>query len=69
MGMASLVKGGRLYAALKGVLDAGVTVSAGESALPSKERLTGQHISSFVSKSKNIPQDVESIKAKILEGK
>lgn len=38
------VPGGRLYAALKGVLDAGVTVPHGKDVLPAQERLQGEHL-------------------------
>jgi large subunit ribosomal protein L18 len=38
-------KGGRLFAALKGVLDAGVSVPHSDDVLPEDFRLTGQHIS------------------------
>ena len=37
--------GGRLFAAVKGVLDAGVTVPHAKEVLPTDFRLTGQHIS------------------------
>jgi len=37
-------KGSRVFAALKGVLDAGVTVSHDRDKLPSKERIEGQHV-------------------------
>lgn len=46
--------GGRLYAAVKGVQDAGVTVPAGKEVLPAQERLQGDHLSEApVAKFKN----------------
>ncbi|MEM1983674.1 MAG: 50S ribosomal protein L18 [Candidatus Korarchaeum sp.] len=42
-------KGSRLYAALKGVLDAGIHVPHSDEVLPSEERVRGEHISSFAS--------------------
>jgi len=69
LGMDSLVKGGRLYAAVKGAIDGGLAVAADESAFPKAERISGQHISGHVSKSKDIVKDFESVKSKILLGK
>jgi len=69
LGMDSLVKGGRLYAAVKGAMDAGVEIPTDETIFPSEERLMGQHIAGHVEKSKDIAKDVESLKNKILEGK
>lgn len=43
-------RGSRLYAALKGVLDAGVEVPHSDEILPDEERIRGEHISSFASK-------------------
>jgi len=40
-------RGGRLYAALKGALDAGVEVPHGEEILPDEERIRGEHIASW----------------------
>jgi len=39
---------GRIYAALKGVVDAGIKVPASADIFPSEERLTGNHISDKV---------------------
>jgi large subunit ribosomal protein L18 len=41
------VKGSRLYAVVKGVLDAGVEVPADEEMLVPEERLYGEHISNY----------------------
>ncbi len=43
-------KGGRLFAALQGLLDSGVTVPHSKEVLPSKERVRGAHIGEDVSK-------------------
>lgn len=43
-------KGSRLYAALKGVLDAGVKVPHSPEILPEDERIRGEHISTFAEK-------------------
>jgi len=44
LGMQTSTKGNRLYAALKGALDAGLTIPVGEGFLPSAERIEGKHI-------------------------
>ena len=44
IGLNPPVKGCRIYAALKGVLDAGVSVPHSDEALPDEERLSGKHI-------------------------
>ncbi|MFH0928779.1 MAG: 50S ribosomal protein L18 [Candidatus Aenigmatarchaeota archaeon] len=44
-GLQSSTKGSRIYAALKGVLDSGVSVPHSEEILPSEDRIKGQHIS------------------------
>ncbi len=44
IGLQSPTKGARIFAALKGVLDAGVLVPHDEDVLPSEDRAQGQHI-------------------------
>ncbi len=41
---------GRLFAAVKGVLDAGLVVPVGEDALPDTNRLSGKHIEGYAQK-------------------
>ncbi|MEM2237016.1 MAG: 50S ribosomal protein L18 [Candidatus Caldarchaeum sp.] len=47
IGVQRSVKGSRLYAVVKGVLDAGMEVPASEEMLPDEERLVGKHITSY----------------------
>ncbi|MCD6496277.1 MAG: 50S ribosomal protein L18 [Candidatus Aenigmarchaeota archaeon] len=47
MGLYRSTKGNRLYAALKGVLDAGISVPHSEEILPDAERIKGQHVASY----------------------
>lgn len=49
-GLAPFVRGGRVSAFTKGVVDAGVQVPVGEGAFPSEERLTGKTISEYAAK-------------------
>ena len=52
-------RGGRLFAALKGVVDGGIEVPHDESVVPSQERLTGAHLS------KETPAMVEKVKSSL----
>jgi large subunit ribosomal protein L18 len=54
-------EGGRLSAALKGLLDAGLEVPHGEGGFPSAERLSGAHLP------KPLPQPLEAYKMKLPE--
>ena len=44
MGMARNVKGSRLFAAAKGLVDGGMQISVGESVLPTEARILGEHL-------------------------
>jgi large subunit ribosomal protein L18 len=55
-------KGNRIFAALKGVVDAGVEVPHDEAILPDEERLKGEHIEGFDS------AQVDTVKNRILGG-
>jgi len=43
-------KGATVFAALKGMVDAGMKIPHGKDVLPSKERLAGKHIGDDVEK-------------------
>lgn len=49
LGLQSSSRGARVFAVLKGAIDAGVTVSHNESMLPEETRIRGQHIVSYAS--------------------
>lgn len=51
--------GGRLSAALKGLLDAGLEIPHGEKGFPSKDRLNGSHLP------KPLPEPVEAYKLRL----
>ncbi len=59
LGMQKPFHGGRLFAAIKGAIDAGLTVPASESAFPAEDRLTGAHIDD------SLPKLVEAVKKKV----
>jgi len=62
-GLRSINEEGRVYAAIKGLKDAGIEVPAGEEVLPSDERVKGEHIKEMTDK--NIPEEVEKVKENI----
>ncbi|MEM2871331.1 MAG: 50S ribosomal protein L18 [Candidatus Caldarchaeum sp.] len=49
------VKGSRLYAVLKGALDAGLEVPSSEEVLPEEDRLLGRHITTYYQTSRQNP--------------
>ncbi len=62
-GLKETKKGGRVFAAIKGMKDAGLNVPAGEEMLPSNERVNGEHIKEMTGK--NVPENVEEVKENI----
>jgi large subunit ribosomal protein L18 len=50
IGLKTPVKGSRVFAVLKGVLDAGVEVPHGKEILPDESRLKGEHIANYAEK-------------------
>lgn len=74
LGLQTPIKGSRLYASVKGAIDAGLEIPCGEEVFPSEERLTGKHITDFGKTSKQFkksPEGMEKavadVKAKILK--
>jgi len=47
IGLHRAVKGARVFAAIKGLRDAGVNVPASEEVLPSEDRIKGEHIAKY----------------------
>ncbi len=47
IGLHPSVKGSRIYAAIKGLRDAGIEIPASEEVLPSEERIEGRHIAEY----------------------
>ena len=47
IGLHRAVKGARVFAAIKGLRDAGVEVPASEEVLPSEDRIRGEHIAKY----------------------
>ncbi|MBI4043793.1 MAG: 50S ribosomal protein L18 [Candidatus Diapherotrites archaeon] len=50
LGLVTPVRGSRVFAALKGAIDAGIHIPASEAAFPKPERLKGKHVEAWLSK-------------------
>jgi len=59
IGLQSPVKGSRVFAALKGMVDAGLDIPHGEGIFPGEERIRGEHIS------EDMANMFEEVKAKM----
>ncbi len=59
-------KGSRLYALVKGALDAGLNVPSNKEVFPDENRISGKHLAQFNDKFQILPEDVKNIKQKIL---
>lgn len=52
IGLRPSTKGSRIYAAVKGVIDAGISIPCSEEVFPPKERIEGRHIEELAKKIK-----------------
>lgn len=66
VGLQSPTKGSRVYAAVKGAIDAGLDIPCDTKMFPSEERISGKHIAAYNKKFKELPEQFEKIKQKIL---
>lgn len=69
IGLYSSTKGSKLYAVVKGAIDAGLNVSCNAKIFPDEERISGKHIAAHDKnnkKSKELSKQFEKIKGKIL---
>lgn len=62
IGLHEPIAGSRVFAALKGLLDAGLSVPHGDSILPLEKKLTGEHRDD-----EKFKKAFEEVKAKVLE--
>lgn len=56
VGLQAPAKGGKIYAALKGVSEGGLSVPHSEDVLPSDERIQGKHIANYAENIKDKPE-------------
>jgi large subunit ribosomal protein L18 len=61
IGMQTATKGNRLFAAVKGALDAGITMPVGADMLPTQERIEGKHIADH----RNVTFNITALKQNI----
>lgn len=59
IGLKGPAKGSAIFAALKGMLDAGIAIPHGEEVLPAEERINGAHIN------ENIGKMIEEVKSRM----
>jgi len=52
-GLASLTKGSKIFACLKGAVDGGIKINYSEDIMPSQDRISGKHIADYSLKLKN----------------
>jgi len=69
IGLHSPSKGARVFATLKGVLDAGVHVPHSEEKLPDEKRIEGEHIAKYAESLASNPEEYQSKFSKYLEQK
>lgn len=63
LGLKETKKGGKMFAALQGMIDAGIEIPAGEEVIPEESRLRGEHIEEMTDK--NVPENFETVKENI----
>ncbi len=68
IGLHISTKGSGIYAALKGGLDAGLSIKCSDDILPSAERISGKHIAEY-RKDTSIHKNFEETKKNIISGK
>lgn len=69
IGLYSPIKGARVFAALKGVLDAGVNVPCSEETLPDEGRIDGKHIAEYAEILASNPEEYQTRFSKYLKQK
>jgi len=65
IGLNRATPGARVFAALKGAVDAGLEIPYGEEIVPSEDRLKGEHIAAYNKKAGDIVKNVEQVAAAI----
>jgi large subunit ribosomal protein L18 len=69
IGLHSPSKGARVFATLKGVLDAGISVPHSEEKLPDEERIKGKHVVNYAKDLSSDPEQYQARFSKYLEKK
>lgn len=66
IGLYHATKGGRIFSALKGAIDAGIDIPHDPEILPSADRISGKHIDKY--RKTNVNEQFEAVKQKIQSG-
>ncbi|MBU0471429.1 MAG: 50S ribosomal protein L18 [Nanoarchaeota archaeon] len=61
IGLQTPVKGSKLFASLKGIIDSGISIPASKEVFPNDDRISGKHISAKIEK------DFELLKNKLMK--
>ena len=61
IGLNRATPGARVFAALKGAVDAGLDIPHGEAILPSEERIKGAHIAAYNKNAGDIVKNIEQV--------
>jgi len=61
IGLNRATPGARVFAALKGAVDAGLEIPYGEGIIPSEERIKGEHIAAHNKNASDIVKNVEQV--------
>jgi large subunit ribosomal protein L18 len=69
IGLSTPSKGARIFAVLKGVLDAGVNVHHSEKKLPDEKRLQGEHVAEYAKSLASNPEKYQAVFSKYLKQK
>ncbi|MFW6117705.1 MAG: 50S ribosomal protein L18 [Thermoproteota archaeon] len=69
LGLNSPIKGGRIFAALKGVLDSGIKVPYNKEKIPDEARIEGQHIADYAEKLTANPEEYKARFSRYLKKK
>ncbi|HEC56321.1 MAG TPA: 50S ribosomal protein L18 [Candidatus Syntrophoarchaeum butanivorans] len=68
IGLATSSKGARVYAAVKGAIDAGLKVPCKEEMFPDDARIKGEVIAGYLDRYADLPRNVEEVKGAIMNG-
>ena len=70
IGLSKPIPGGRIFAAVKGAIDAGLDIPSAEKMFPSEKRIRGEHIAAYAKDlSKNAPQTFKRQFGKVSKGR
>ncbi len=67
-GLYPSTKGSRIYAVVKGAVDAGLDIPVSEDTLPADDRVSGEHLAKFNDRFESLPENFKAVKQKILGG-